>query len=92
MKEGHSDSQPHDAFTRKRLLSWGIVVSALLALGAMGYSLSVGVSVVTSHLFYVPIVLAAYRYPDRGVAFAGALAAGYLAEVLLLAPGAGLRS
>ncbi|KUL05651.1 MAG: Putative PAS/PAC sensor protein [Methanoculleus marisnigri] len=91
MKEGHSDSQPHDAFTRKRLLSWGIVVSALLALGAMGYSLSVGVSVVTSHLFYVPIVLAAYRYPDRGVAFAGALAAGYLAEVLLLAPGGGLE-
>lgn len=91
MKEGHSDSQPHDAFTRERLFSWGIVVSALLALGAMGYSLSVGVSIITSHLFYVPIVLAAYRYPDRGVAFAGALAVAYLAEVLLLAPESGLE-
>jgi PAS domain S-box-containing protein len=91
MKEGRSDSKPRDAFTRERLLSWGIVVSALLALGAMGYSLSVGVSVVTSHLFYVPIVLAAYRYPDRGVAFAGALAVAYLGEVLLLAPEGGFE-
>ncbi|MCK9307328.1 MAG: PAS domain S-box protein [Methanoculleus sp.] len=90
MKEGHSDSKPRDAFTWERLLSWGVVVSALLTLGAMGYSLSVGVSIVTSHLFYVPIVLAAYRYPDRGVAFAGALAVAYLGEVLLLAPEGGL--
>ena len=73
-------------FPEEFLLSCGIAASALVALGATAYCLSAGVFIVCSHLFYIPIVLAAYRYPDRGVGFAGMLAAAYIAEVLLLSP------
>ena len=68
---------------RRRLLSWSIVVSALVAIGATTCCLLAGTYVVSSHLFYIPIVLAAYRYPDRGLGIAGALAATYIAAVLL---------
>lgn len=91
MKAGRPDHRSGNPFSREHLFLFAIAVSALVALGTMGYYLSVGVSVVTSHLFYVPIVLAAYRYPDRGVTIAAVLAAGYIAEVLFFIPGAGLE-
>ncbi|MFY1643192.1 PAS domain S-box protein [Methanoculleus bourgensis] len=69
------------------LLPFGIIASTLVALGTTAYCLSSGVFVVCSHLFYIPIVLAAYRHPERGVGIAVALAATHLAEVLLLSPG-----
>lgn len=69
------------------LLPFGIIASTLVALGTTAYCLSSGVFVVCSHLFYIPIVLAAYRHPERGVGIAVALAAAHLAEVLLLSPG-----
>lgn len=87
MQAERLDHRPGNPFSREYVFPFAIAVSTLAALGTMGYSLSVGVSVVTSHLFYVPIALAAYRYPDRGVAFAAVLAAGYLAEVFLFMPG-----
>jgi len=91
MKEGRQDHHTGYALTKERLLSCGIAASALVAFGATAYCLSAGIFVVCSHLFYVPIVLAAYRYPNRGIAFAGMLATAYLAEVLLLSPSGGLE-
>ncbi len=87
MQAGRPDHRPGNPFSREHIFSLVIAASALLALGTVGYCLTIGVSVVTSHFFYVPIALAAYRYPDRGVAFAAVLAAGYLAEVFLFMPG-----
>lgn len=88
---GRPHQRPENAFGSMYLLPCAIIASALIAFGTMAYCLSVGISVVVSHLFYVPIVLAAYRYPDRGIAFAGVLAAGYVAEVLFFIPGDGLE-
>jgi signal transduction histidine kinase len=45
------------------------------------YGLFVGISVVIPLLFSIPIVLAAFYYPRRGVIFAGAVSAGYLLRV-----------
>jgi PAS domain S-box-containing protein len=91
MQAGRPDHQPGNPFSREHIFPIAIAASAFLALGAMGYCLTIGVSVVTSHLFYVPIVLAAYRYPDRGITFAAVLATGYITEVLFFIPGAGLE-
>ena len=87
MDAGRPDHLPGSTFAREHLLSWIIATSALFAFGTTGYSLFAGLPIVVSHFFYIPIVLAAYLYPDRGVAFAGVLAAGYLAEVLLFTTG-----
>ena len=78
--------RPANASAKERLLTSGFVVSTLLAFGITAYCLSAGIFVVCSHLFYVPIILASYRYPDRGIVFTGLLAAGYLAEVLTFSP------
>ncbi|MCM2465416.1 PAS domain S-box protein [Methanoculleus oceani] len=82
MKEGHPEHHFSGAFTKERLLVSGIAVSTLIAFGVTTFCLFTGIFIVFSHLFYIPIILAAYRYPERGVGFTGALAAGYLAEVL----------
>ncbi|WP_292366495.1 MULTISPECIES: PAS domain-containing sensor histidine kinase [unclassified Methanoculleus] len=91
MKEGHPEHHFSDGFTKESLLNVSIAASVLIAFGATTYCLSTGIFIVFSHLFYIPIVLAAYRYPERGVAFAGALAAGYFAEVLYFSPGDGVE-
>ncbi|MDK2891082.1 MAG: hypothetical protein PWR21_1714 [Methanoculleus sp.] len=91
VKEGHPEHHFSDGFTKESLLNVCIAASVLIAFGATTYCLSTGIFIVFSHLFYIPIVLAAYRYPERGVAFAGALAAGYFAEVLYFSPGDGVE-
>ncbi|NLZ29371.1 MAG: hypothetical protein GX885_01245, partial [Methanomicrobiales archaeon] len=42
---------------------FGIVGSALAALIVTAYCLTIGVFIIFPHLFYIPIVLAAYLYP-----------------------------
>ncbi|WP_292518730.1 PAS domain S-box protein [Methanoculleus sp.] len=83
--------RPANASAKAYLLTCGIVVSTLLAFGITAYCLSAGIFVVCSHLFYIPIVLVSYRYPDRGIVFAGLLAAGYIAEVLTLSSAGALE-
>ncbi len=46
------------------------------------YCLSIGIFILVPHLFYIPIILVAYQYPERAVVFTGALSAAYFAEVL----------
>jgi PAS domain S-box-containing protein len=50
------------------------------------YGLLTGVSIVLPHLFYIPLILAAFFYPRRGIPFAIALSVVYLAMVLALRP------
>jgi len=45
------------------------------------YCLLIGITIVVSHLLYIPIILAAFYYPKRGVPFAIGIAALYFAMV-----------
>ncbi|MDT8358052.1 MAG: ATP-binding protein [Methanomicrobiaceae archaeon] len=59
----------------------GILLSALITLALSAFGLSLGISIVVPHLFYLPIVLAAYRYPRYGTLFAAGLGLLYLGTV-----------
>jgi PAS domain S-box-containing protein len=61
-----------------------ILFTSLLALLANAFALSGDITTILPHLFYIPIILASYWYPRRGVAFSAVLSAAYLAIVLLL--------
>ena len=87
----HPDYTLANAPAKEHLLTYGIIVSTLLAFTITAYCLSAGIFVVCSHLFYVPIILVSYRHPNRGIAFAGLLAAGYLAGIIALSPGSGFE-
>jgi len=69
--------------TRLLLLLASVVVT--FAVNATG--LLAGITIVLPHLFYLPIVLAAYWFPRRGTVFSLALALGYLAMTLPVAGG-----
>lgn len=53
--------------------------STLFAFFLNYYSLERGLNLITPHLFYIPIVIAAYWFPRRGVILTVAIAMGYLA-------------
>lgn len=67
------------------ILSIGL--SALVALSVSVYCLSAGIYIIFPHLFYVPIILAAYHYPSRGVGIAAMLASAYFVAVFFLSTG-----
>ncbi|MDD1655907.1 MAG: PAS domain S-box protein [Methanomicrobiales archaeon] len=62
---------------------WGlsILITTILAILASVYSLSQGITEVFPHLFYIPIVLAAYWNPRRAIFFAGFTGIAYLVLV-----------
>ncbi|HXX55460.1 MAG TPA: PAS domain S-box protein [Methanoregula sp.] len=62
-----------------------IALGAAAALGLNAYGLSRGITDVLPHLFYIPIILAAYFYPKRGTFFAAVLSAAYCALVFGIA-------
>ncbi|HUU74870.1 MAG TPA: GNAT family N-acetyltransferase [Methanoregulaceae archaeon] len=57
--------------------------AAVLAINLAG--LLMGITMVLPHLLYIPVVIAAYRYPQRGLLFAGCIAGFYFVLVLLFA-------
>lgn len=72
---------------KKREVSLAAVaVTAGLVIALNLYGLTIGITTVLPHLFYVPVVLAAYYFPRRGVVFAAALALVYLLMVALFFP------
>ncbi|WP_128692823.1 sensor histidine kinase [Methanoculleus taiwanensis] len=73
-----------DPRSRQHIRIAVIAVSALGACAITAFCLLRNISVVFPHLFYIPIVTAAYWYPRRGLAAGALLALAYLAEVLLL--------
>lgn len=46
-----------------------------------------GITVALPHLLYIPVVIAAYRYPKRGLIIAGCIGATYFLMVVLTAEG-----
>jgi len=72
---------------RKRDLFWeaavlGTAVAALLLNFA---GLLFGIQVAIPHLLYIPVVIAAYRYPRRGVVTAGCIGAVYFLMAVIVA-------
>jgi PAS domain S-box-containing protein len=61
-----------------------ILISSLLAFSLNAYALSGNFTAIFPHLFYIPILLASYWYPRRGVAFTAILGMAYLVLVFLL--------
>jgi PAS domain S-box-containing protein len=67
-----------------------LAASTLIVFAANAAGLFAGITVVLPHLLYLPIVLAAYWFPRRGIVFSFALALGYLAMTLPFAGDVGL--
>ena len=69
-----------------RDLIWNVAIlgTAVAALLANLAGLIFGISTGLPHLLYIPVVLAAYQYPRRGVILAGCIGALYLLMVILL--------
>lgn len=61
--------------------------SAVIAFTINAFGLFAGITIVLPHLIYLPIVLAAYWFPRRGIILSLALALGYLAMALPFAGG-----
>ncbi|MGD1005143.1 MAG: PAS domain S-box protein [Methanoregulaceae archaeon] len=55
-----------------------IVLATVGAITINFYSLMIGVTIVVSHLLYIPIILVAFFYPKRGVPFAVGISVIYL--------------
>jgi len=64
-----------------------IVNTTILAILVNVFSLSVGMTDVTPGLFFIPVVITAYWYPNKGMLFAFAVTAIYLAMVYFLMGG-----
>src|SRR5512136_2425618 len=71
----------------RRDLVWtgSILTAAAAALFANLAGLLVGITTVIPHLLYVPVVLAAYRYPRRGAVIAAVIGGLYVLEVIIVA-------
>jgi len=63
-----------------------IAVTTVIALAINYYGLVEGISIVIPHIFYIPIILAAYFYPRWGVLFAIGIAIVYTGMVALADP------
>jgi PAS domain S-box-containing protein len=61
-----------------------IFLSTALTLGIVLISLFFGYSVLFTHLLYIPIVIVAYRDPERGIYFASLIGLAYFASDIVL--------
>jgi len=61
-----------------------ITITTAASLLLNWYGLTVGITYVLPHLFYIPIILVSYFYPRRGVLFTTALSAIYGILVLVI--------
>ncbi len=71
-------------FTRKRLITLAIVT--IIALGVNIAGMITGITVLLSHVIYIPIILAAYWFPRRGLVFSTLIAVTYGALIALILP------
>lgn len=63
-----------------------IAASTVIVIVLNGYGLTLGLTTVLPHLFYIPIILTAYFFPRRGIPFACAISALYCGMIVLIAP------
>ncbi|MCU0630189.1 MAG: GNAT family N-acetyltransferase [Methanoregulaceae archaeon] len=69
----------------RRDSAWNIAIiaSTAVSLGLILGGLLSGITIVFSHLLYIPVVLSAYRYPRYGLLFSAFLGGTYFAMVLV---------
>ncbi|MDD1717057.1 MAG: ATP-binding protein [Methanoregulaceae archaeon] len=74
------------SFLKSRDLLWDVIIlvtaAATLLLNVVG--LLYGITVVLPHLLYIPVVIAAYRYPRWGWIIAGVIGAIYFLMAVLI--------
>jgi PAS domain S-box-containing protein len=70
-----------------RNTAWNIAItgSAVIVLWLILAGLLGGITVVTSHLLYIPVILATYRYPRNGLIFSIFIVGIYISMVMLIA-------
>lgn len=75
------------AILRERDLAWdgAIIGTAAAALILNLVGLLNGITVAIPHLLYIPVVIAAYRYPRKGALIAGCIGGMYFLMVVLIA-------
>ncbi|HEX3001244.1 MAG TPA: hypothetical protein VHN82_02575, partial [Methanoregula sp.] len=71
---------------RQSFLVFTISAVSVIILLINAYGLTLGITNVLPHLFYIPIILMAYFFPRRGVLFAFVLSAIYCAITVLISP------
>lgn len=71
---------------RQSLLVFTISAVSAIILIINAYGLTLGITNVLPHLFYIPIILMAYVFPRQGVLFACVLSAVYCAMTMLISP------
>ena len=64
-----------------------LLLSLVIVFAINLYGLLEGISIVLPHLFYIPIILASFFYPRRGILFTICLSFLYLAMVFVVEPG-----
>lgn len=77
---------------RDTLWNAAIIGSTLGALGINLAGLLAGITIVIPHLLYIPVVLAAYRYPKHGLILAGCISGAYALMVIAVAGTASLTA
>ena len=77
-------SQLSSPFTRTRVLTLAVATVIALALNLGG--MVNGITALLSHVIYIPIVLAAYGFPHRGLAFSALIAGACGALIVLTLP------
>ncbi|MDO9326535.1 MAG: PAS domain S-box protein, partial [Methanoregula sp.] len=75
---------PSSPFTRTRALT--LAVATVFALGVNVVGMISGITVLLSHVIYIPIILAAYWFPRRGLVFSTLIAVAYGALITLILP------
>jgi PAS domain-containing protein len=71
-------------FTRTRAIT--LAVATVLALGVNLGGMMTGITVLLSHVIYIPIILAAYWFPRRGLVFSTLIAITYGALIICILP------
>jgi len=64
-----------------------IAVTGSIAIAGNYFGLLFGISIILPHLFYLPIVLASYRFPRQGLVFSVAISLIYLLMIGMVAGG-----
>ena len=71
-------------FTRTRLITLAVVTAIAMCVNIIG--MITGITVLLSHVIYVPIILAGYWFPLRGLIFSTLIAVTYGALITLILP------
>jgi PAS domain S-box-containing protein len=71
-------------FTRTRALT--LAVATVIALGVNVVGIFSGITILLSHVIYIPIILAGYWFPRRGLLFSTFIAVAYGVLIALIMP------